>query len=358
MPKYEIHPQIEYAETMPSSFYRSSQVFDDLLQKVFAKSWQFVGDEGLVNQNGAVYPFKFEGTEEPMLLCKHEDTLRVLSNVCTHRGNILCHQPNKVRNITCAYHGRRFGLDGKFQHMPQFKEAKNFPRPADDLHEFPLLQWGPWLFASMGQSYDFQDVIAAMERKIGFMSLNEFKLDVERGKDYQIKAHWALYCDNYLEGFHIPFVHADLNAALDYGNYETVLFKYANLQIGYADGDEHVFDFPEGHEDFGKSIAAYYFWVFPNMMFNFYPWGLSINVVKPISKDRTKVSFISYVYDETKLDVGAGTDLDKVEQEDEEVVEGVQQGMKSSVYNTGRYSPEMEKGVHHFHRLLVESLNA
>jgi len=358
MPKYEIHPEIEHAETMPSSFYRSSEVFEDLLEKVFARSWQFVGDDAMVDQEGAVYPFKFEGTEEPMLLCRNADTLRALSNVCTHRGNVLCHQPNKARNLTCAYHGRRFGLDGKFQHMPQFKEARDFPRPADDLHEFPLLQWGPWLFASMGKGYDFQDVIAAMESKIGFMPLHDFKLDAERGKDYHIKAHWALYCDNYLEGFHIPFVHADLNAALDYGNYETVLFKYANLQIGYADGDEHVFDFPEGHEDFGKSIAAYYFWVFPNMMFNFYPWGLSVNIVKPISKDQTKVSFISYVYDETKLDVGAGTDLDKVEQEDEEVVEGVQQGMKSSVYNTGRYSPEMEKGVHHFHRLLVEFLNA
>ncbi|MFY0591203.1 aromatic ring-hydroxylating oxygenase subunit alpha [Roseivirga sp.] len=357
MPKYEIHPQIEYAETMPSSFYRSTQVFESLREKVFAKSWQFVGSEDLVSQTGSVHPFTFEGTEEPMLLCREGEQLSILSNVCTHRGNILCHHPAKARSITCAYHGRRFGLDGKFQHMPQFKEAKNFPRPADNLHEFPILKWGPWLFASLGNAYDFSDVIDAMQRKVGFMPLEEFKLYSDRGKDYHIKAHWALYCDNYLEGFHIPFVHADLNAALDYGNYETVLFKHANLQIGYADGDESTFDFPEAHEDFGKSIAAYYFWIFPNMMFNFYPWGLSVNIVRPISKEETKVTFISYVYDEGKLDLGAGTGLDKVEQEDEEVVEGVQLGMKSSVYQTGRYSPEMEKGVHHFHRLLVEFLN-
>jgi choline monooxygenase len=208
----------------------------------------------------------------------------------------------------------------------------------------------------MGQGYDFTDVLDAMNRKVGFMPLHEFILDDDRSKDYLVNAHWALYCDNYLEGFHIPFVHADLNAVLDYGNYETVLFKHANLQIGYADSGETVFDFPVGHEDYGKSIAAYYFWVFPNMMFNFYPWGLSVNVVKPVSVDRTRVSFISYVYDETKLDAGAGALLDKVEREDEFVVEGVQRGMKSRVYHTGRYSPEMEKGVHHFHRLLSEFL--
>ena len=357
MPKYEIHPQIEHAETMPSSFYRSTEVFESLKEKVFAKSWQFIGREDQVNEVGMVRPFTFVGTGEPMLLSQDAESVKCLSNVCTHRGNLLCHDPSKARNITCAYHGRRFGLDGKFQHMPQFKEAKDFPRPEDDLHEFPLQKWGPWLFASLGNAYDFTDVLEAMQSKVDFMQLEEFRLFADRGKDYHIKAHWALYCDNYLEGFHIPFVHADLNAALDYGNYETVLFKHANLQIGYADGDENTFDFPEGHEDYGKSIAAYYFWVFPNMMFNFYPWGLSVNVVKPISKEETEVSFISYVYDESKLDVGAGTGLDKVEQEDEAVVEGVQRGMKSSVYHIGRYSPEMEKGVHHFHRLLVEFLN-
>jgi choline monooxygenase len=357
MPKYEIHPEIELAETMPSSFYRSTEVFESLSEKVFAKSWQFVGAKELVAEEGMIYPFTLEGTGEPMLLSNSGGEVKCLSNVCTHRGNILCDQPAKARNITCAYHGRRFNLDGKFQHMPQFKAAKGFPRPEDNLHEFPLQQWGPWLFASLGNAYDFSDVLEAMQNKVGFMPLEEFKLFADRGKDYHINAHWALYCDNYLEGFHIPFVHAGLNEALDYGNYETVLFKHANLQIGYAEGEENTFDFPEGHEDYGKSIAAYYFWVFPNMMFNFYPWGLSVNVVKPISKDETKVSFISYVYDESKLDLGAGAGLDKVEQEDEEVVEGVHRGMKSRVYNTGRYSPEMEKGVHHFHRLLVEFLN-
>lgn len=356
MPKYDIHAEIRKAETLSSSFYRSPEVFETLKEKVFARSWQFVGDESLVALDGQVHPFNFEGLGEPMLLTRDSGGVRNLSNVCTHRGNILCHHPGKHRNITCAYHGRRFGLDGKFQHMPQFKEAEGFPRQADHLHEFPLLQFGPWLFTSLDSGYDFSDVIEVMNCKTDFMPLHEFRLDSERSKDYLVNAHWALYCDNYLEGFHIPFVHADLNAALDYGSYETILYKHASLQVGYADGGEDVFDFPEGHENYGKSIAAYYFWVFPNMMFNFYPWGLSVNVVRPISVDRTRVSFISYVYDESKLDSGAGALLDKVEREDEFVVEGVQKGMKSRIYNRGRYSPTMERGVHHFHRLLAKYL--
>jgi choline monooxygenase len=79
--------------------------------------------------------------------------------------------------------------------------------------------------------------------------------------------------------------------------------------------------------------------------------------VKPIDLNRTKVSFISYVLDPTKLDKGASGDIDKVQREDEFVVEHVQKGVKSSFYKAGRFSPTREKGVHHFHKLLAEFLN-
>ena len=88
------------------------------------------------------------------------------------------------------------------------------------------------------------------------------------------------------------------------------------------------------------------------MMFNFYPWGLSINIVKPISTKKTEIEFKTFVWDETKLHQGAGADLDKVELEDEEIVQRVQKGVNSRFYKQGRFSPNMEKGVHHFHRLI------
>jgi choline monooxygenase len=213
------------------------------------------------------------------------------------------------------------------------------------------------MFAGLEPAFDLQMVLDQMYERIGFMDLDQFVHDPTRTKEYHINAHWALYCDNYLEGFHIPFVHDDLNAVLDYGDYETILYEHMNLQIGYAEGTEIVFDLPEGHMDHGKKIAAYYFWVFPNMMFNFYPWGVSVNVVMPESIHKTKVRFMSYVYDETKLDKGAGSGLDKVEMEDEEVVEGVHLGVRSAFYQAGRFSPSREQGVHHFHRLLAEFLD-
>ena len=46
-----------------------------------------------------------------------------------------------------------------------------------------------------------------------------------------------------------------------------------------------------------------------NIVFNFYPWGLSVNVVKPVTPGKTIVSFYTYVWKEEKLQTGAGGDV-------------------------------------------------
>lgn len=359
MQKFHIDKDITKAETLPADFYRSQDVFDAIKEKVFTKSWQFIGDTNLLPFEQYAYPFWFmeHYIDEPCVLVKQDNSkITCVSNVCTHRGNIVVHQPGKQKKLSCLYHGRRFGLDGTFENMPEFNDAKDFPRECDSLHQFPIEQWGQFLFTALDPVFDFSAVLNKMNERIGFLPLDQFKLESSLSRDYLVNANWALYCDNYLEGFHIPFVHPDLNESLDYGEYKTETYDHMSLQIGYADDGVDCFDFPVGHPDKGKKVAAYYYWIFPNMMFNFYPWGLSINVVKPLSVNRSKVRFISYVLDPDKLHVGAGALLDKVEREDEFVVEGVQKGISSRFYTSGRFSPTREKGVHHFQRMLAEAL--
>ncbi|GJQ30490.1 MAG: choline monooxygenase [Phycisphaerae bacterium] len=313
---------------------------------------------------GQVKPFTLlEGClDEPLLLTRDfDDQIHCMSNVCTHRGTILCEKGRgegggHERTLTCRYHGRRFGLDGAFKFMPEFKGVEGFPCEKDNLAKVPWGQWGKWLFASLAPCAPLDDVLAPVRARMSWLPLDRFVYDASRSRDYLVRANWALYCDNYLEGFHIPYVHAGLNEVLDYGAYAAELFPWCNLQLGIAKGGEHCFELPRSSPDFGKNVAAYYWWVFPNLMLNFYPWGLSVNVVKPLGVGSTRVSFISYVMDATKLDAGAGSGLDRVEREDEAVVEAVQKGLRSRLYDRGRYSPTREQGVHHFHRLLAAAL--
>ena len=143
-----------------------------------------------------------------------------------------------------------------------------------------------------------------------------------------------------------------MNQTLEYDEYFTEGIDNTVLQIGIGKDNENTFELPKNHQDYGKNVAAYYFFLFPNMMFNFYPWGLSVNVVKPKSPEETQIEYFTYIWKEELMEKGAGSGLDKVELEDEEIVESVQKGIKSKAYDRGRYSPRREIGGHYFHKLI------
>ena len=360
MTDFFIDPDISKAETLSSEFYTDDKYYEASKEKIFSRSWQYVCDSDNVKISGQLFPFILleNFLNEPLLLSRDKsDRLHCLSNVCTHRGNILIEGSCIEKNIRCRYHGRRFDLDGKFISMPEFENVKNFPSEKDDLPEIPFSLWEKFLFVSLNPVAPVMNFTGDMCSRMSWLPLKEFVFEPSLSRDYLVNAHWALYCENYLEGFHIPYVHNSLNSVLDYSGYKTELFRYSNLQTGISKSGEDCFKLPDHSPDFGQNISAYYFWIFPNLMFNFYPWGLSVNIVRPLKKDLTKVSFRTYVWKESLMEKGAGSGLDKVEREDEAIVENVQMGINSRLYDRGRYSPGRETGTHHFHSLIAEFMN-
>lgn len=241
--------------------------------------------------------------------------------------------------------------------MPEFQGVENFPSSCDHLSKIPLEQWSRFLFARLSGDATFGHIRNRIEERVGFLPLDQFRFAPEYTKIYAVHAHWALYCENYLEGFHIPFVHQELNALIDYGSYNTVCYDDVVIQIGYGAEDSDVFDLPEDHIDAGHKVAAYYFWIYPNLMLNYYPWGLQINLIQPVAPDLTKVHFLYYMYNDSDARFESGDVMgDKVEREDEFVVEGVMQGLQSRFYQHGRFSPRREKGVHYFQSKIADVL--
>ena len=341
---YCVDPDITVARTLPGAFYGDRDAFDRSRRRVFGRTWQWLGDLADVASPQTLAPRDLLPglLDEPLLLARDgAGELRCLSNVCTHRGNILVAAPCAAKEIRCGYHSRRFDLAGRMTFMPEFREAQNFPAPSDDLPRVAFGEWGDHGFASLDPAAPFEEFIGDARGAMDSMRPGAMRLDASRSRDYEVRAHWALYVENYLEGFHIPFVHAGLNDVVDYSTYRTELHRWSNVQVAQSrDG----------------APAAQYWWIFPNLMLNFYPWGLSLNLVEPQGIDRTRVLFRSYVGDASKLDRGAGAALDRVEAEDEAIVQAVQRGVRSRLYDRGRYSPTRERGVHHFHRLLCEHL--
>ncbi len=357
--RFAVDPDITNARTLDKAFYLDPAVFAQAREKVFATAWHWLGRLDDVAEAGTLAPHELLPglLDEPVLLSRDaQGTLRCLSNVCTHRANRLVDRPCKAEHIRCAYHSRRFELNGQMRFMPGFEGARNFPSSSDHLPELALGVWANHGFASLAPRLPLGDWLNEMQERLAWLPVQQWADDLSRSRSFEFDAHWALYVENYLEGLHIPFVHPALNQTLDMDNYRYELGHASVLQLALARDGEAAFDPPPGSRDHGLRVAAYYWWLFPNLMFNVYPWGLSVNVVQPLGLSRTRVLFRSFVADPSKLGQGAGGALDPVELEDEAVVLSVQRGIRSRLYSTGRYSPQHEQGTHHFHRLLAQAL--
>lgn len=343
---------ITNARTLPSSFYRDKETFHTLVEAAFRTRWQFLGCTDPLNENNAVPVTLLPGLlDEPLLLTRdNDDVVRCLSNVCTHRGSTIVAEAISTKLLRCPYHGRCFELNGHFRAMAGFEGVRDFPNEQDDLPEVDTHVMYNMIFGRLAGQDAWSDQFADMLETMQWFPWQYLRHGPALSRDYDVHAHWMLYVENYLEGLHVPFVHPSLNTALKASDYHIDIFKYSSLQLGVArDREETVFDLPADSPWHGQRIYAFYWFVFPNMMFNFYPWGISLNVVEPVAIDRMRVRFITFVLPGAKPDIDA---IHQTELEDEAIVERVQRGVQSSFYKSGRYAPQHEKAVHHFHGLV------
>jgi choline monooxygenase len=355
-PKLSIHPNIAQAETLSSEFYENPETFIDCKEKIFSPSWQFITHSSTFNEHN-IFPFSFlKGyIDEPLLLIKNEDVINCYSNVCTHRAHLVANRPCSINTLRCPYHGRNFNLDGTLKYMPGFEGVKNFPTKKDDLKSAPILKWKNFIFVSLNPSIDMTPVLSDIEMRLPSFPFDDLAHDDNSSASWEIDAHWALYCENYLEGFHVPFVHKGLAKDIDVNTYETKLLENGVLQI--AEGKETI-EILKDPQTPTRNIYGLYYWIFPNIMLNFYSWGLSVNIIEPIATEKTRVRFLSFAINEMAQPQEGDATLERVELEDQSVVKSVQKGIKSRYYKKGRYSPTHEKGVHHFHGLLTDALNS
>ena len=155
---------------------------------------------------------------EPLLLVRDKASeVKCLSNVCTTSREPCGHKPWKSKGLKVHVSRTTIRFSRKISNTcPSSLRQRISPRPCEGLREFSIKDLCGHLFVSLDPSFDFSEVIDKMNERIGHLPLELFKRNDLLSKEYIVNCHWALYCDNYLEGFHIPFVHEDLNSVLDY----------------------------------------------------------------------------------------------------------------------------------------------
>lgn len=337
------------ATALPARYYTGVDAFELDRRAVFSCSWQLVAHASQLDNAGDHIVAEIAGV--PLLVVRGDDgALRALHNVCRHRAGPLATCPGRgAKRLGCHYHGWTYSLDGQLLSAPEMGDAKDFDVAAVRLPQAQIELWHGFVFVALANPPPLTEVLDGIDARIGADAFVGYSL--QQHVAYDIACNWKVYVDNYLEGYHVPHIHPELNRMLDYRSYITELARWYSLQWSPL----------ESASDLYGSGEALYYWIWPNTMLNILPGRLQTNRVLSLGPDRCRVEFDFYYPDDA---AGAGRrerDLafsDIVQKEDVDICERVQHGLASGSYHAGRLNPNRESGVHHFHELLRAAYRA
>ena len=196
------------------SVYTDPQIFEIEMEKIFGRTWVFVGHESLVPNFGDYYCTTLG--RQPIVLSRDEaGKLHVLYNRCGHRGaKVLSKERGNQRIFTCMYHGWGFRPDGKLAGVPM---RGDFPEgvlddPVFGMAPLPRFEsYRGFVFACLDPNVmPLKDYLGEAIRGIDEM--------VDRAPDgevqfwagchrYIYKGNWKLQMDNMADTYHPAACH-------------------------------------------------------------------------------------------------------------------------------------------------------
>ena len=342
---------IENQFTLPSKWYFENSYMEREKTEIFLKEWQLVGSRTQIRNPGEI--LLAEVANNPVIvICQKDNTLKAFYNVCQHRGGPLAYENCSVSKLQCKYHGWVYELNGDLKNARGFNEAE---LNVEDfgLQPIHVTEWMGQVFVNLSNSpEDLNQHIDEIKTLTSPIDFSDYVFKFR--ESYQIRCNWKVYMDNFLEGFHIPFVHPELNKVIDYKSYKTEIYERFSLQWCPLDSELS----PYGKSANSEENKAFYFTIYPNIILNIAPGRLQTNIVEPKSSKTCVVHFDYHFDNPEEADIEQDADFSEmVQQEDILICENVQKGLESKGYDKGKFSPLNEKGVFHFQSLVKSSLN-
>jgi len=347
---------LERAWTIPGSWYTDPRVEVLERQTVWSRSWQLVGRVAQVAESGQFLTATVGN--EPIVVVRGSDgELRAFFNVCRHHAAAVMTAPcGKVDRLRCPYHGWTYDLAGKLRGLPEMDGVAELDKSTMGLVPVAVATWEHFVFVHLDPDpMPLIDSLGPLVAQVAPLGLA--KLSFCERREYELACNWKVFVDNYLDGgYHVPHLHAGLSSILEYTDYTIENFKRCCLQSSPIDASV------ESMTANVRKGKALYYWVYPNLMLNWYEGYLDTNLVIPLGVDRVKVIFDFYFDDlsESRMPQNRSSMAvsEKIQDEDHAICESVQRGLSSRAYGAGRLSVRREAGENLFHTLLARDLRA
>lgn len=341
--------------------------------KLFGKHWICAGLTEDAPSPGSVALATVAGLSL-MLLRDKAGALRVFHNFCRHRGMRLIEKTHaNLSALVCPYHSWSYGLDGRLLKTPHAAgidqhDRAALPRLLPGLKPVRHAEWGPLIFVDLsGEAPPFETYMAPLLARWAAYDLSLLR----RGESlrYEIACNWKLAIENFIDIYHVPYVHPGLDGYCAMKDHYLVADN--NVFIGqgldaYAPEDEAAGSLPSfpglGPGAISRMEA---FGVFPNLCMTLFHDNLRIILVQPDGPTRCVERVEVFLVGEAALDPALAAArralvnrFREFNAEDVAVVEKLQHSFATTAWDGGHFTPVLDGPVHRFQRLVAEAVAA
>lgn len=228
-----------------SSVYYDERIFQDELDRIWYRTWVYVGHESEIpNRND--YVTKSIGPTPILMVRDRTGEVRLLLNKCPHRGNQLCaYQGGNRTTFTCPYHSWTFSNDGQLMGFAFPDGYEGCDRKAFGLGRVPRIGiYRGLIFGSFAEDGpSLEEHLGGAKDSLDQMLDNspEGELELTAGfLQHRTQANWKFMLENETDGYHPAFVHSSI-------------FSVAESGIGSLYGPESTAltrDLGNGHTEF------------------------------------------------------------------------------------------------------------
>lgn len=324
----------DLVRTLPADWYRRDDIYQHERDRVFGREWLYYAPEATLAHPKAAVARTYAG-HRLLVVRSPEGTLAGFHNVCRHRAAPLVSDGEQAcGNLVCPYHGWAYEFDGSLRSARDF--GADIDPAANGLFPVHVATWRGLVFVHLGEHPEpLHEQLGEVFGELASVPVESFSLG--RRNVHTLACNWKTYADNYLEGYHIPLLHPELNRQIDARAYRlSVHDRWIEHQAPTRDG---------------AACEGRWLYLWPNLAINAYDDALNVEHIVPVAPGKCLVHYDFLTVDPTSqrhAEAFAFSNL--VMDEDREISEAVQTNLEAGRYDRGILSPRHEPCVAWFHR--------
>jgi len=375
---------VDQASTLIPDAYTAADFFALEQEKIFATAWVAVGCLQQVQNPGDILVSEVAGRS---ILVMRDKTgkLGAFYNVCRHRGSKLLERSCNIKSLRCPYHAWVYGLDGQCLGTSMFRNGKivdTVPSNGEetDLSDTALFDkknygllplsvqtWGFLVFVNLSvQTTPLEEWLGDIPQKFQSHVLENWEIFGE--KNYDVASNYKLIEENFMEYYHLPFVHPELTSVSRMEDHHrsqgTGMYTGMLTTPVSRDVDSVWLNLPAAHGLNKEHLeAAYHICIFPNVTITILPNHAFCMITDPIRANQTRERTFLLTPPGT-LDNESHTSMflelvkfwDMVNTQDLGIVEQVQLGLSNTAFTGGRMCSKFEEPLHRYQNWVADRM--